>query len=179
MIPIPCFMVELVNPHTRTYMAKVYCGLGPDCQREHADDDGHRWHPPEEEQTDTVQDVRRLDTGEIVATDVYGLAMCGVPGAMFWWDIHDQQADDHVAGSRYFVSGPQLTVILPDFHPWTIDGRASNCGKPADFEHRCWIRHGEPPAITVDKQGLTCEAGAGSIQTGSWHGYLRDGQLVE
>lgn len=180
MTPIPVFMVELVNEHQVTRLAKVGCGMGPGCDLEHAvDETGHRWHPPEREFTDTVNDLRRIDTGEIVATDVWGLSMCRVPGAMFWWDIHDQQADDQVAGAHFFASGPQLTVILPDFHPWSIDARANNCTMPADFEHRCWIRHGEPPAITVDKDGLTCAAGAGSIQTGSWHGYLRAGMLVE
>lgn len=53
-----------------------------------------------------------------------------------------------------------------------------NCTMPYDYEHRCWVRHGEPPAITVDKQGHTCAAGAGSIQCGSYHGFLEDGALT-
>lgn len=83
---------------------------------------------------------------------------------------------------------------------WTIDSRASNCTSPClacgvaykdhreperDHEyqdakpaHRCWIRHGtvgEP--IHVDKDGETCQAGGGSIQTDGWHGHLIHGIL--
>jgi len=60
-----------------------------------------------------------------------------------------------------------------------MDDRASNCGSRDDDEHRCWVRHGEPPDLTVDKQGLTCTAGAGSIVTDTWHGFLRGGYLVD
>ena len=49
---------------------------------------------------------------------------------------------------------------------------------PYGLAHRCWCRHGEPPNITVDKNGPTCPAGAGSIQCNDWHGYLRNGELV-
>lgn len=40
---------------------------------------------------------------------------------------------------------------------------------------------GNPPIITVNKNGLTCKAGAGSIyhKSGSgWHGFLRNGVFV-
>lgn len=80
-----------------------------------------------------------------------------------------------------WVTGPDgrcLVVRLPGNHDWTVDGRASNCAMPGDSVHRCWIRHGTPPNVTVDKNGLTCQAGAGSIQTPTWHGYLRNGELV-
>lgn len=75
------------------------------------------------------------------------------------------------------ANGRCLAVITPGGY-WIIDSRASNCTMPNDNDHRCWVRHGEAPNITVDKNGLTCAAGAGSIQCGSWHGYLRDGELV-
>lgn len=176
---IAVFMVELVNEHPYTYIAKVYCGMGPYCADEHAlDEDGNRWHPPEREFTDERWDVRRLDTGEIVATNVSSLASTRVAGAMFWQEISSKAADERRSGSHLFLSGPHLEVILPDFTPWNIDSRAGNCGSPEDFEHRCWVRHGEPPAITVDKSGPTCVAGSGSIDSGTWHGFLRDGQLV-
>jgi hypothetical protein len=175
----PTFMVELVDEHPFTRLAKVYCGMGPDCTDEHElDERGARWHPPEREMTDTRWDVRRLDTGEIVARDVWHLSSAGVPGAMYWQSVSSKAADERQPGSSLFASGPQLEVILPDLTPWNIDGRATNCGQPEDFEHRCWVRHGEPPAITVDKNGLTCAAGAGSIQTGTWHGFLTNGELV-
>lgn len=61
---------------------------------------------------------------------------------------------------------------------WCIDSRANNCGLPDDNVHRCWIRHGVPPKITVDKNGLTCNAGQGSIQSGDYHGFLQDGYLT-
>jgi hypothetical protein len=71
-----------------------------------------------------------------------------------------------------------LYVVLPNGHWWDIDGRASNCTLPTDKAHRCWVRHGVPPHITVDKNGLTCSAGAGSILSDGYHGFLREGRLV-
>jgi hypothetical protein len=44
--------------------------------------------------------------------------------------------------------------------------------------HKCWIRHGTPPKIHVDKAGVTCGAGAGSIAYPGWHGFLRKGRLI-
>ena len=80
--------------------------------------------------------------------------------------------------SHLFADGPHLVVILPNGQPWNIDSRASNCTLPYDYEHRCWVRHGEPPNITVDKNGLTCAAGAGSIMAGDYHGFLQNGALT-
>lgn len=61
---------------------------------------------------------------------------------------------------------------------WCIDTQASNCTKPNDKVHKCWCRHGEAPNFTVDKVGNTCAAGAGSIQIGNYHGFLRNGYLI-
>jgi lambda family phage portal protein len=49
---------------------------------------------------------------------------------------------------------------------WDIDGRASNCTRPDDDTHRCWVRHGDPRTgvVHVDKDGDTCGAGSGSIR---------------
>ncbi len=58
-----------------------------------------------------------------------------------------------------------------------LDSRAGNCSKPWCNDHKCWIMHGEPPEITVDKQGNSCDAGGGSIIMGDWHGFLRNGWL--
>ena len=78
---------------------------------------------------------------------------------------------------------PHLYVRCPNgsdsWRDWDVDGRASNCTLPNDEKHRCWVRHGVPPKITVDKQGLTCRAGAGSILLPHWHGFLRNGTLVD
>lgn len=93
-----------------------------------------------------------------------------------------------------------LGVCLPNRRHWHIDGRASNCdskcakcNKPyhdathktdaciftESRPHKCWVRHGNPKTgdIHVDKNGVTCGAGAGSIQAGNYHGFLHNGYL--
>jgi hypothetical protein len=64
---------------------------------------------------------------------------------------------------------------------WCPDHRASNCTMPDDDTHKCWVRHGRPEdgTLHVDKNGVTCAAGAGSIGQQTWHGFLHNGQLVE
>lgn len=64
---------------------------------------------------------------------------------------------------------------------WRVDSRCDNCDKISDNEHRCWIRHGDPRQcrVHVDKDGLTCGAGGGSIQTCNWHGFLTNGVLQD
>ena len=69
-------------------------------------------------------------------------------------------------------------MILPNGVPWDIDSRASNCAKKQDRLHRCWVRIGEPPNVTVQKGGNTCPAGAGSIAAADYHGFLRSGVLT-
>jgi hypothetical protein len=80
------------------------------------------------------------------------------------------------------ADGLALIVVCPDGRSWHIDGGANNC---TDREgqrlgkHKCWTRTGTPPLITVGKQfGPTCGAGGGSIDTGSYHGFLQDGQFT-
>jgi hypothetical protein len=77
------------------------------------------------------------------------------------------------------LDGRTLMVKLPGDHDWIVDGPASNCTIPDDKVHKCWVRHGEAPNITVDKNGHTCNAGAGSIAIPGYHGFLRNGQLQE
>jgi hypothetical protein len=119
-----------------------------------------------------------------------------IPGAMFWIHYSSGHCDLHEPACTQ-----HLTVVTPDGHWWVIDGRASNCGEECAIcsvkyrehthgstddhrfkgsrpTHRCWVRHGVPPNITVDKNGGTCDAGGGSIQTPAWHGFLREGTLV-
>lgn len=98
---------------------------------------------------------------------------------------------DAPVGAMYFadwmpkdMGGPDgrfLMVVCPGNHPWAVDGQANNCtiktGPDAYPAHRCWVRHGTPPDITVDKNGKTCAAGAGSIVVPGWHGFLRNGYL--
>lgn len=111
---------------------------------------------------------RRADTGELTTLHE------AVPGAMWFapWlsDCAEWKGPD---GQTLIVRCP------PDGHDWIVDGRASNCTLPDYKVHKCWVRHGSPPNITVDKNGVTCSAGAGSIQTRTWHGFLRNGELVE
>lgn len=94
------------------------------------------------------------------------------PGCIFWVDQHP----DHDCFSRWSnCDGRHLHAVLPNGHQWDIDSRAANCGSPDDTEHRCWVRHGDPPAVHVDKAGMTCSAGAGSIAAGDYHGFLHNG----
>lgn len=83
------------------------------------------------------------------------------------------------------LDGRCMVAVLPGGHEWMIDGPASNCTLPDDDLHRCWIRHGTPPLLTVNKAGgpdasaiRTCAAGAGSVQAGSYHGFLVNGEFV-
>jgi hypothetical protein len=131
---------------------------------------------------------KRVDTGEEMTLKEAPV------GAMWnaWWCVGFQQGPD----------GKCLIVRMPGDHDWTVDGRASNCdskcvtcGQPysahkdlkreqcAGFTdsrpHQCWIRHGAAPLLTVDKAGVTCGAGAGSILVPGWHGFLRNGVLEQ
>jgi hypothetical protein len=101
------------------------------------------------------------------------------PGDLFWasW-YHDPERRSHC---MYWdnCSDPRghLVAVLPNGHHWDIDSRATNCGSKDDRTHRCWVRHGEPPNVTVDKAGDTCSAGAGSILAAGWHGFLVNGEF--
>lgn len=84
---------------------------------------------------------------------------------------------------RWYRRGPDgktLAVKVPG-RVWMPDERASNCTRPNDNEHRCWVRHGsiEDGTLHVDKAGNTCAAGAGSIVVPGWHGFLHNGHLVK
>lgn len=92
------------------------------------------------------------------------------PGAMVWahWAPEWRQGFD----------GRSLLVKLPNGLEWSVDSEANNCTRKGDRTHRCWVREGEPPNVTVGKSGETCAAGAGSILSGNYHGFLRDGVLT-
>jgi len=94
----------------------------------------------------------------------------GVPvGAMWNAPWHRRKGAD----------GRAIVVRVPGLFDWALDGRCSNCGRPDDDVHRCWVRHGDPPDLTIDKNGDTCAAGAGSIIVPGWHGKLIGGFLEE
>ena len=82
--------------------------------------------------------------------------------------------------NRFGPDGRALVVICPNGHSWYLDSRASNCTMKHDTDHRCWVRHGSPEEgnLTVDKDGLTCGAGAGSIIAGDYHGFLTDSKFT-
>lgn len=121
------------------------------CGYEFTDADPHqRWTEPE---------LRRSDTGELVT-------LRSAPDGAMW---------DAFWLGRKGPDGLSVAVRCPGGHEWTIDERARNCTLRDDDVHRCWVRHGKVPWLTVDKNGLTCGAGAGSIQTPNYHGFLREG----
>lgn len=130
---------------------------------------------------------QRSDTGE-------RLRLRDAPVGAMWYA---ESFNDWYANQRG-PDGRSLIVKTPG-GDWCVDSRASNCDSPcvncgvpykdhtlagcnayadAQPEHKCWVRHGTAPLITVDKNGHTCGAGAGSIQAGHWHGFLRGGRLL-
>lgn len=133
---------------------------------------GYEFQEGDEWQVFSEALYRRVDTGEIVTL------RDAPPGAMwdaFW--IHD------VKGGFMFGQGADgivLMVKLPNGNDWCVDQRASNCTMPNDDNHRCWCRHGDPRTgnVHVDKSCTTCQAGAGSIQSGDYHGFLHNGELT-
>lgn len=109
----------------------------------------------------------RKDTGEEMTIRD---APAGAMWYAWWADQFQVPQDEH-----------NLVVKTPGGE-WQIDSQANNCTMSDDRKqerHHCWVRHGEAPDITVDKQGVTCGAGAGSIQAGSYHGFLRNGYLED
>jgi hypothetical protein len=129
---------------------------------------GYEFTPNDYFQMSAHSLYRRQDNGELVTLN-------DAPEGSIWratW-YEDCKAWCGNDGRAYICK-------LPGGHDWHIDGRASNCDKPHDKEHKCWCRHGEAPNFTVDKVGLTCNAGAGSIISSSgWHGFLRNGVLEQ
>jgi len=126
---------------------------------------GYQFLGSDEWQIFTSHIYRRTDTGE-------EMTLRDAPeGAM--WDATWFHGIPGWCGD----DGRALICRVPKKHDWHIDGPCSNCTRPNE-PHKCWVRHGEPPNITVDKNGNTCAAGAGSILTSEWHGFLRGGELV-
>jgi hypothetical protein len=116
----------------------------------------------------------RSDNGELTT-------IRDAPAGALWyadWMMHD--SGDGVRRYWEWDNGtePPLMCKTPGGE-WNIDGRASNCTMKEERTHRCWVRHGTPPNLHVDKNGHTCGAGAGSILSGNYHGFLHNGQLVQ
>lgn len=128
---------------------------------------GYAFQADDEWQDFTRRLYVRKDTGE-------EMTLRDSPAGAMWFA---DWLSDHK--SYRGPDGRTLVVKLPHGHEWIVDGQASNCTMPNDHEHKCWVRHGEAPSITVDKNGHTCAAGAGSIATPNYHGFLRGGKLLE
>lgn len=130
---------------------------------------------------------RRSDTGELTT-------LCAAPPGAMWDAIWYRS---HGAGGPWTgPDGLSLVVRLPNGSDWCPDQQASNCTRdqygPKEIDgrlwdkawlgrtHYCWVRHGDPRAgtIHVDKNGDTCAAGAGSIVSGNYHGFLHDSHLT-
>jgi hypothetical protein len=105
------------------------------------------------------------------------------PGCLYhpvWFE------DEHWPHIRNPDGTLHLHAVLGCGCTWDIDAQASNCTRPGDRSHKCWVRHGDPMdpqgsvPFHVDKQGETCAAGAGSIicSCGAYHGFLHHGQLT-
>lgn len=116
----------------------------------------------------------RPDTGATFTLNDVPVGAC--------WDAHWYAKHGEGKQGSGYNTGPDgrcLVVRLPDGHDWMIDSRCSNCTRKDDNDHFCWVRNGRPEdgTLHVDKNGNTCSAGAGSILTDKWHGFLHNGFL--
>lgn len=98
----------------------------------------------------------------------FGLLSEAPPGAMWWATWMDEFMPHQLE---------HVLVVKTPGGEWTPDARCSNCTRPNE-EHWCWVLHGPLENVTVDKQGNTCAAGAGSIAQPNYHGFLRNGTLI-
>lgn len=99
---------------------------------------------------------RRVDNGEVMTWED---APAGAIRDASWWP--DKGQDGHA-----------WAVKLPDGSEWMTESGASNCvcrTTPQPPEHRCWSRSGVAPILTVSP----------SLGMPRWHGWLRDGKLVQ
>ncbi|MGA3265490.1 MAG: hypothetical protein ABSE16_01555 [Verrucomicrobiota bacterium] len=149
---------------------------------------------------------RRTDGGNLPGGAAHVSLEEAPVGAMWnaWWQgegrrLKAEGRAEFFPGRGVGPDGMSLVVRMPGGHDWGIDGRCSNCDSPCarcakpyhqcqcrypegykdSHPHQCWVRHGAPPKLTVDKgaPGQSCKAGAGSIIVPGWHGFLRNGIL--
>lgn len=134
---------------------------------------GYEFVPADNWQLFTEPLYRRLDSKE-------EFRLRDAPAGAMWyadWNIKFWPEQVGPDGHVLMVNCPNGDK---ETRTWNVDSQASNCTRKDDKKHRCWCRHGDPQTgiITVDKNGDTCAAGAGSIALPNWHGVLRDGYLV-
>ena len=115
---------------------------------------------------------RRSDNGQETTIHDAPVGAC-------WND--DYKTETRTYPDFYIGEDGRCLVLKTPGGSWYIDSRASNCTLPDDKTHKCWIRHGSPEipgSLHVDKNGHTCAAGAGSIISGSFHGFCHHGNIV-
>lgn len=119
----------------------------------------------------TEELYRRADNGEVIT-------LREAPHGAMWFSEYLEEYPR--------MCGPdgKALIVKVMTSEWHVDGKCNNCTMPEDNVHKCWIRHGTVPNITVDKNGVTCSAGGGSIwvnqgRPNDWHGFLRNGRLEE
>jgi len=125
----------------------------------------------------TTEDPRQLSVEEIYVRADTGeeTTIRDAPAGAMWWC-------DWMGDHWHPQLGRPFAVKLPDGTDWMPDIPAENCTMPDDHgqeRHHCWIVKGELPNITVSKDGPTCAAGAGSIQSANYHGFLQNGYLTD
>jgi hypothetical protein len=136
---------------------------------------------------------RRVDTGELTT-------LRDAPvGAMWHTDYTGFNGPD---GKSLHVRIWGTHDWMVDSRASNCDSPCKHCGKPYhshDYKtcpnknpggdhgfyedsrpHACWVRHGDPKTgnVHVDKNGVTCGAGAGSIVVPGFHGFLHNGHIV-
>lgn len=117
----------------------------------------------------------RKDTGE-THEHTHGFGA----GAMWWATWYPKNFTwENETEPHLMVRCPNSATDPTDCRDWDVDSQCANCTLPDDNTHRCWVRHGEVPNITVNKDGHSCAAGKGSILLPGWHGMLTDGKLTQ
>lgn len=112
-------------------------------------------------------DIRRIDTGEIVATDTYGYFRGDAPGqcpaGAMAWVMHRPESELHAPMDQSGGTQRHLLVVTP--------GGTWCTGCPATDSHAHWRMSGEPPLCTVTPSI--------DLGHGHYHGYLHDGVLID
>lgn len=172
--PVHGYHNALVHIGSVSRVDEPHVSLTADLARELDDrwpvkcDCGYEFRVDDEWQDFRRRLYRRSDTGEL--TTIQDAPPGASWDATWYHDLPTYRGPD----------GRSIMVKCPDGHEWCIDSRASNCTMPSDDVHKCWVRHGTPEKcdLTVDKNGFTCNAGAGSIATPGYHGFLRNGEFT-
>ena len=129
---------------------------------------GYEMKPYDEWQYFPQTLYRRLDD-----PSVRPFLLRDAPVGALWRSEHMEEYE------RYRGVDGQSWTVRTYGGDWLIDGPANNCTMKDDRVHKCWCRHGTAPEFHVDKNGVTCQAGAGSIVCGDYHGFLHNGWLTE